>query len=177
MWELNSEHITESVSRLVFFQVLCCYRSFMLFSSFCCDVACEHLCLRLLLSNHAVTMDYFAKWGWKVVFEGFLWKGKFLSSSQSCMHCSGCYSGPELYNLCILFMIIMIFIVMNNGNGPPARIEFPGSPDGKLKSHLHRPYKIMMSTTTTLGWQISCNTGRPLAAQFFLFRNGLGNFR
>ena len=32
---------------------------------------------------------------------------------------------------------------MNNGNGPPARMEFPGSPDGKLKSHLQWPYKIM----------------------------------
>ena len=93
-------------------------------------------------------MDYFAKWGWKVVLDRFLWKGKFLFSSQSCMHCSGCYSGPELYNLCILFMIIMIFIVMNNGNGPPARIEFPGSPDGKLKSHLQWPYWVIYSRNT-----------------------------
>jgi len=39
-------------------------------------------------------------------------------------------------------MIIMIFIVMNNGNGLPAHMEFPGSLDGKLKSHLQWPKRF-----------------------------------
>ena len=33
----------------------------------------------------------------------------------------------------------MIFIVMDNGNGPPARIEIPENKDGKLLSQLEWP--------------------------------------
>ena len=39
----------------------------------------------------------------------------------------------------IFVVIIMRFIVMNNGNGPPARIQFQKSVDGKLNSHLEWP--------------------------------------
>ncbi len=44
----------------------------------------------------------------------------------------------------ISIFLLMIFIVMNNGNGPPARIKFPGSLDGKLKSHLQWPYLCLV---------------------------------
>jgi len=55
----------------------------------------------------------------------------------NCTICVCC--SKSLCKIMVLFVIIMIFIVMNNGNGPPARMGFPGSPDGKLKSHLQWP--------------------------------------
>ena len=58
----------------------------------------------------------------------------------------------------IFVVIIMRFIVMNNGNGPPARIQFQKSVDGKLNSHLEWPkvmgkrlFKITTSRSTSVG--------------------------
>ena len=36
---------------------------------------------------------------------------------------------------------------MNNGNGPPARIQFPESVDGKLNSHLEWPYTMTQTNS------------------------------
>ena len=111
-----------------------------LFSSFCCDAAYEHLCLRLLLSNHTVTMDYFAKRGWKDVLDRFLWKGKFLYSSQSCMHCSGCSLALNC-TICVccsksLCKIMVIGIPAYHKCASIAR-----SPQGLfMASHLYRWY-------------------------------------
>ena len=41
----------------------------------------------------------------------------------------------------------MIFILMDNGNGPPSLMQFLKSVDGKLKPSLEWPYQF-------LGWEV-----------------------